>query len=136
MELTNYDPSMMYSLSQIDRSVDSDRHHQCTRQDCVAYQISEATYQTAHTEACGGLDCRWLGAQDLHKQPPFPSIFSKIGLPGKLRTMPMAIYQNGELKYVSVSLAYGISTRITEHWHLPLPVYVAVSHVWADGLGK
>lgn len=128
-ELMGNDPSMMYSISQVDRSVDSQLHRSCTGETCLAYHVSEDTYQTLHTEACGGADdCQWLGRNALHQERAFQSLKSKIPIPEKLQTMPMVTYKDGIITYVSTSLAAGVSTRVAEHWGLPFPDYVAIRY--------
>lgn len=96
---------------------DKMNHEKCTADKCVAYQIDPQEYQTIHREP--GCSCD-------HLQPPMDkvrSILSKGGFPVISLTSP--IKSPSELD---------LDIDVTEPSNETL--FVAISHVWSDGLGN
>lgn len=133
-EFVGYDPPLLFSIAQVDRFVDSQKHVACDCVQCDAYNVNEAAYETRHTDACNG-HCEWLGSDALHTDRSFSSV-RKSYFPEQLQTVPALTYQDGQIKYVNVNLAADLSVSLTEKWHLPKAGFVAISHVWSDGLGE
>ncbi|KAJ5374177.1 hypothetical protein N7517_006183 [Penicillium concentricum] len=105
-----------YYASQMERppsAVQRD-HGECTRKLCVARQINEATYRTAHTKA--ECDCRHLG-------PAMEEVVAIIASGG----VPLlSITPTKKEPYLKVEVER----------YFGLKRYVAFSHVWSDGLGN
>ncbi|KAF3019998.1 hypothetical protein E8E15_006964 [Penicillium rubens] len=105
-----------YYVSQMERppsAVQRD-HGECTGKLCVARQINETTYRTAHTKA--ECDCQHLG-------PAMDEVISIIASGG----VPLlSITPTKKDPYLKVEVErYSGSKR-----------YIAFSHVWSDGLGN
>jgi hypothetical protein len=103
-------------------------HSSCNAGKCDAYQVNLGTYQTQHHQDCCG--CDFLGFDGFNSQDPARSKLLKTfmgNLSGLLasRPTPMAVYHEGQLRLVPMP------TR-----QLFGQPFVAISHVWADGLGN
>ncbi|KAJ5959917.1 uncharacterized protein N7479_007067 [Penicillium vulpinum] len=105
-----------YYASQLERppsAVQRD-HGECTKKLCVARQINEATYRTAHTEV--ECECQHLGpAMD-----EVVSIIESGGVP------LLSITPTKKEPYLKIEVER----------YSGLKRYIAFSHVWSDGLGN
>lgn len=107
-------PSSFYYISSLRRYQIRKDHTQCTEQLCTANQIESSKYKTAHTEESCTCD---------HVSVPIKqlvSIIAKDGIP--IVTITQSQGDSGASLEVS---------RFRHGQH-----YVAVSHVWSDGLGN
>lgn len=85
----------------------------CTDFRCAAHQINENDYRTKHTESCES--CEDLIAD--------PNIMNQI-------------LESGSYPLLSASSIQGPAPTIELIPRQPGVVYVAISHVWSDGLGN
>ena len=88
-------------------------HANCTKYTCVAYQINLAWYKTQHVDDCHCNDLT-LSASDLDD-------ILRLGSIPLLR-----IFKDERLEDIKVEIVKS----------QPESRYVAISHVWADGLGN
>ena len=85
----------------------------CSNLRCNLYQLDQDSYKTRHTEDCEGCEDMYVEEDEL------------LGILGrKLIPIVVAIGDNKKPKIVKL-----------EPWSNKMP-YVAISHVWADGLGN
>ncbi|KAI5839389.1 hypothetical protein DFP73DRAFT_634592 [Morchella snyderi] len=92
-------------------------HQGCTVESCRSNFVSEATYQTSHTEACqaqGSSGC-------FHISVDIPKVCS--------------ILRRGGIPVVNI-IACGKDNEDIELAVVESSPYVAISHVWAQGLGN
>ncbi|KAF4543409.1 Het domain protein [Lasiodiplodia theobromae] len=87
---------------------DGKDHTGCTSTQCLASQIEKSTYQTAHTRA--GCNCHFSGFD--------PTDLGMILQDGKL---PLVAWDHGKPNLIAGQFD---------------AKYVAISHVWSDGLGN
>ena len=87
-------------------------HSVCTRYKCLAYQLKESSYRTAHTTACKG--CREMAIE--------PADLTAILESADENTNPRVRITISDRDEVAIS-------AVTEG------SYVAISHVWSDGMG-
>ena len=107
----------LYIASMLKRSLSSRRSHAtCSTQQCNANQVNESTYETKHTHDC-------------HDPSECPHIFADDQ---KVST----ILQGGNIPIIKIIS----SSTYTEGLELKVvpssSAYVAISHVWAHGLGN
>ena len=138
-DLVEGDKCVLFLCAQLDRRDDQTRHSSCNEKMCYAYQVDNATYKTRHVRP----DCRCEfigfgrsqtgGAQSAISKAVMKVTSQESRFPKKLNSAPMILYQNGELRIVE------ISPMVAEAGRLIKPFgnrYVAISHVWADGMGN
>ena len=91
-------------------------HRECTSRDCNAYQVDNSTYKTLHTQDCSGsLNCLSAFVDD-------QQVSSILEDGDEIPVVSLASY----------SMKDGICTlKVTKS-----SAYVAISHVWAHGLGN
>ncbi|KIV82623.1 hypothetical protein PV11_04721 [Exophiala sideris] len=111
MSLT-FDNSSLYFASQIERTTNEALHTKCTSKKCLAFELEGSVYQSAHVEGCDG--CRAITIDS-----------------AKLREI---LESNDHSAYPRVNII------ITDDDEINLSMadvgsYVAISHVWSDGLG-
>ena len=104
--------SMLYFISFFDQRIQERNHDQCTIQACTMDVINEDTYITKHVGTC---DCQHVGS----------------GAAGKIEE----ILENGEIPVLSVHSSSSGITLIAKSAG-DVDYYVAISHVWSDGLGN
>ncbi|KAL2830616.1 hypothetical protein BDW59DRAFT_158518 [Aspergillus cavernicola] len=108
--------SSAYYVSQLERPLSAVQrnHSECTRNLCMARQLNEETYRTAHTtEEC---DCQHYGPLI----DEVTSIIKSGGVP------LLSITPTKKEPYISIQVE-----KYTEGKR-----YIAFSHVWSDGLGN
>lgn len=109
----------VYYLALSKRYLDDKSHTGCNEVACVANMIDDVTYETAHWQpTCNG-DCQMMRAM--------------------LDTVSLSSLQQGQIPLLKLDDT--LTTQVSEN-ELRLTVrdnstkYVAVSHVWSDGLGN
>lgn len=106
-------PSAKYFISNLDRpGPEKDHRARCTRMRCVAYKTDDSNYRTEHVEE--GCDCKHVYANQ-------QQLYS--------------ILQSGTVPLISTALAFDDQLPIEIVPATAGIKYVAVSHVWSDGLG-
>lgn len=112
--LDQYSPATLYYASLLKRTTHMRVHDRCTSRKCYAFLVSETTYQTKHVEP--ECNCSFLG-------PDIASVVDII----KAGSVPMlTIDVNRKSNNLQVLVEkYEEGTE-----------YIALSHVWADGLGN
>jgi Heterokaryon incompatibility protein (HET) len=91
-------------------------HKKCTKEKCDAEQIDDVTYKTAHTTDCKDpTTCR------------FSSVYSEN---------VASILLNGEIPVVRIKVPENQPDADLELEVISEAPYVAISHVWAHGLGN
>ncbi|KAI9871761.1 MAG: hypothetical protein M1830_002482 [Pleopsidium flavum] len=112
--LYRFSPSAMYFVSNLDRpGPDKDHRDKCNRFQCVAYQIDNDAYSTEHVpKGCG---CKHIYAEQ-----------------GQL----YSILKSGVIPLISTSCAFEEDVPLEIIPAKPDTRYVAISHVWSDGLGN
>jgi hypothetical protein len=110
--------SEIYFISNLDRPGPEKDHRRCDKDKCWAYQLDPATYQTRHTKP----NC-----------PCVPVYASQKRLSQILRS------SQGCIPLITPYSTY-VDDEGTNNIHLvescPTEEYVAISHVWSDGLGN
>ena len=111
MSLT-FDNGSSYFASRVVRKSAAARHSQCTSSKCLAFQLEESSYQTAHSTACEGCNGLFINPAEL-----------------------LSILESSD-----ESLNPRVKIEITDRGEAKLSItdkgdYVAISHVWSDGLG-
>jgi hypothetical protein len=106
-----------YYLSTIDRHALQKNHERCnSHRGCLAHQIEYSTYKPRHTTNCQGLPgCKEVG-------PSTQDVVANIQAGG----IPVVVVKKP---------ADSASMRVEVHLAKEVP-YVAISHVWSDGLGN
>ena len=109
-------PSLYY-FTLLDLPRDPKTHALCSNKTCSILQIDELNYQTVHRYNCAKTDCKNLG--------PCVNRISYI-----LRT--------GNLPLIRIGIPRDFDDRLQLEVIESSPEikYVAISHVWADGLGN
>lgn len=107
-----FDNNSYFFASRVLRETTGAWHSHCTSNKCVAFHLEQSTYQTAHTRTCQGCSDITIESADLQR------ILEKDGSAANPR-VKIVITDRDE---VEVSL--------TDEGD-----YVAISHVWSDGLG-
>lgn len=109
-------------LSQFEKPIVTEDHGRCSARNCTLQQRDEESYYTQHNSTCGG--CVSLCVN----QPELTELLQG----GCLPVIP--VYNGAQKGY---NLTLDPATRQTNDSMTPLDIpYVAVSHVWADGLGN
>lgn len=101
-----------YFASFLKRSVSGTGHRTCTSVRCIANNIDESTYRIRHS--CLRRDCKFIGP-----------------LMQELSTL----IECGDIPIIAAELD-DASVRLSVAKYLPGLKYVAISHVWSDGLGN
>lgn len=107
-----FDNGSFYFASQIKRITNRASHAKCNSNKCLAFELRDPDYRPAHFEGCEG--CRAISIN-----------------PTELRQI---LESNEESAYPRVNITITDADEVT----LPLAdvgSYVAISHVWSDGLG-
>jgi Heterokaryon incompatibility protein (HET) len=102
-------------VSMLQRPLMKTDHDRCSKDICLAYAVDEASYETKHVSA----DCRCS-----HVGPDsraVAEIYERHGVPA-VKVPPV---HNGQP--LSIDVVDAVATRES---------YIAISHVWADGLGN
>jgi hypothetical protein len=126
-DLVEGDQCALLLCAQLDR-----RHNVCHRNcnagKCGAYQVDPTTYRTQHHQDCHG--CDFLGFDGFDSNDAASSKLVEMVMRDPCwlsasRPTPMATYSEGQLRLVPVSVRL-----------LRGDTFVAISHVWADGMGN
>lgn len=102
----------LYMMRMLDKSLPKRDHTKCTPSACNLYQINNGTYKEQHQH--DGCNCKQLVVPEealtptLFKEGKFPLLLLK----GDLHNLTYEIVESGDVPYI------------------------AISHVWADGLGN
>ncbi len=112
--------SCRYYLLGIDRKILAKNHDRCgIEMGCRAYHMDYGTYRTSHHRDCTGLDaCPELG-------PPVEDIVSAIQNGGSALADAEDVASDRRPRIIQAGGTGGGKIR-----------YVAISHVWSDGLGN
>lgn len=112
--LEQFSPATLYYASLLRRSNITKDHRNCTSRKCYAFLVDETTYQTRHVEL--ECKCSFLG----------PDIVSVVDIikAGKVPLLTIDVDRKSDNLQVLVE-SYEAGTE-----------YIALSHVWADGLGN
>ncbi|ERF75666.1 hypothetical protein EPUS_08620 [Endocarpon pusillum Z07020] len=109
-----YSPSSLYYISLMRRAGTTRDHSSCTKQKCLAFQVDPSRYRTKHLdEHCA---CSFLGPQIAE--------VVRIIMSGKIPLLSIIVDERADAVVVSVE-PYKAGVE-----------YIAISHVWADGLGN
>lgn len=114
-------------------------HTNCKSTFCHAYQINESTYTTSHCiPTC---TCDFIGLTVEEAAEVVKRLTRLSFMPKKFRSIPMAIWCDGKLSMSNVPLVSVEASRLASKTSRYLDMgistrCVAVSHVWADGLGN
>jgi hypothetical protein len=132
-DLVEGDQCVLYLCAHLDRREDRYLHSRCDQTRCEGYQIKDnAEYKTKHVKRL--CECGFVGFGSSKESFICKAVYQKSNLPRKLGSAPMITYKDGELQIVHVSLIGAEAGRLTK---IPYTQqYVAISHVWADGLGN
>lgn len=122
----------LLSCLQLDREQGGDTHIECTGNICKAYQVDESVYRAKHVSSeCA---CGYLNAGNVYDDP---TISSKSSLPRATWSMPTVTIKKGKVNVSPVIPAAADINRVVSTL-LPFEgtKFVAISHVWAQGLGN
>ncbi|KAK3374325.1 hypothetical protein B0T24DRAFT_704698 [Lasiosphaeria ovina] len=95
-------------------------HSSCSVQMCSAAQINASTYALTHVKDCAGCDTIGIDQEDVK------SILKSSASTDAFPVLRFELSENGDGKVVRIHV---------EMYNADKP-YVALSHVWADGLGN
>lgn len=110
---------LLYFYSKMKKPQGVANHQKCTTKVCLAHSMSLSQYRTRHCEACTDeIKCKDVS---IDHQPVVDILRSGA--------LPLLRITNKENEPSKVTV--GLSSSGTEPAH-----YVAISHVWADGLGN
>jgi hypothetical protein len=109
---TKFPGSGLYFFSNLDRPGARKDHRKCTESKCFTYQLNQERYRTRHVEH----DCNCLEVVDD-------------------RRLVHSILRGGSYPIISLT-AEGTSENLSIVEAVPNMKYVAISHVWSDGLGN
>jgi hypothetical protein len=120
--ITHCPPSVLLYLSAIDRRRKDKDHSKCSRsQGCLVNRLDVRTYVPSHAQDCHTRNCEFIEA-------PVRSI--------------RQVLEKGGIPLVKISPRPGsgeysieVSTFVLGDRH-HMPPYVAISHVWSDGMGN
>ena len=114
-------PSIRYYLSTIDRSSLNRSHRKCSGSKvCQALQMDYSTYKTQHTRHCSKSSCKEVGI----------SVEKAAALITNGQT-PLVVVRDtpsSEMRALPSLFEYGQESDSVQ--------YVAISHVWSDGMGN
>ncbi|KAK4185118.1 hypothetical protein QBC35DRAFT_465879 [Podospora australis] len=111
----------VYYLSLLDRKIPGRNHDNCDETRCVAGQIDNATYKLSHDPAMADIcECGEM-AVDI-------AAVNRVLEDAELSTFPVLRVSGWEDGYERVQMEVEACTEGVE--------YIAISHVWADGLGN
>lgn len=111
-----YSPTSLYYVSILQRSEQGRNHRRCTDFKCYAFQLEPSTYRTKHVDSANDCECTHVG-------PPMSEVIRTI--------------RDGKVPLLTSRLDRKTgSPRIDVVPYTPGVEYIAVSHVWADGLGN
>jgi len=112
--LYRFSPSAMYFVSNLNRpGPDKNHRDNCNRFQCVAYQINNDTYSTEHIKK--GCDCKHIYADQ-------NQLYSTL--------------KSGVIPLISTSCSFEEDVPLEIIPARSETKYVAISHVWSDGLGN
>ena len=140
-------PEMAF-ISQLDRHEAEGMHAACKANECVAYQVTDkSAYKTRHVK--DDCTCDFIGFNDGNLPTAHDDVEkTTIGLSKSLSRMisdtlpkewskrvPAITFKDGKVERVTVPLA---EANVSGWLGLPMTGWnlVAMSHVWADGLGN
>ncbi|KAK7923545.1 hypothetical protein PG985_007616 [Apiospora marii] len=120
--MNNCRPTVLFYLSTLDRRREEKDHSRCSvAEGCFANQLDEKTYKQVHSADCSGERCAMV----------------EVSL-----TKTSDVLENGGIPLVRVTETgddMGVSLQ-TDSFQIQdaaqRPSYVAISHVWSDGLGN
>lgn len=126
--ISRYSPSVLLYLSTLDRARDEKDHSRCRDDACVANQLNSEYYKTAHTTGCRG-----PGSCDMIYAP-----VEQICAILEAGDIPLVAYS--EDSHTSRGSLQVATFRLSNEQELPEAAdesqYVAISHVWSDGMGN
>lgn len=109
--VTSVDPEVIpYASQVVPFSRSPTEHASCSEQNCTTQNLDTAAYTTQHAPTCSDSSCSFL-------LPSFADVKNLLSL----EEIPVIVYDGG--------------TQLMVHSATAGP-YVAISHVWADGLGS
>lgn len=126
-DLVEGDHCALLLCAQLDRG-HSICHCKCTAGKCWAYQIDQNTYQTQHHRdycKCGFVGFDGFNSKDAAHSKLVQTVMCDPSWPWASPPIPMATYSEGQLRLVPVTPRF-----------LQCKTFVAISHVWADGMGN
>ncbi|KAL7914497.1 hypothetical protein GGI35DRAFT_434509 [Trichoderma velutinum] len=126
-DLVDSDHCALLLCAQLDRHHGYD-HSRCNAGSCEAYQVNPDTYQTRHYQV--DCDCDFVGFDGFESEDPARNKLLKTIIRDQSwlslsQPTPMATYHDRQLRLVPVSARQLLGGQ-----------FVAISHVWADGLGN
>lgn len=138
-DLVEADSCVVSYRVQLDRSGDKFDHSACTVSFCSANQVYEGTYKTKHVEA--GCTCDKVGLEREESKSLANRPLQAKYMPKKLGRVPMVVWRDGQLEHRTVPLIGVEAARLARKASKHLDISsgsrcIAISHVWADGLGK
>lgn len=111
---TTFSLQTLHFLAYLDKTDAEQSHHECDAQQCMLYQIDLGKYRTRHV----GKDCNCVELS-INSETLYKILRSKV--------LPLIrVRQSQTLGELSVDIVPS----------QPTSRYVALSHVWADGLGN
>lgn len=110
--------SVLFYISSFDRHILKKDHSACSSVLCVANQIDESIYQTKHVD--GSCNCEHISAEGTGHYP-ITAILKEGGIP--------------VISLAPPNKTSPIETVVVERAHHS-KTYVAISHVWSDGMGN
>ena len=112
--------SMSYYLSSLDRRPMGEDHDRCCGKYCVAFQINSNTYKGKHTTT--DCECDFMSLRDAFE-------FVKECLDED--SIPLIRFEDDDEE--TETATFGLA-----RWKIGYegPPYVAISHIWADGIGN
>ena len=133
-DMSEGDNCVLFLAAQLSRGDDGADHSRCDVALCRAYQVEESNYQTLHVR--NGCHCDFIGfgrSEGGYLSPISRAVTQPSPTRLNVPTSPMIKYENGGIQLVEMTLIGGDAKR----FGLPFgQAFVAISHVWAHGLGN
>lgn len=111
---SQYHSCVMQYLAELQWPVDDESHSGCSKHKCVAYQLDKAAYTFKKSETCIGYQC---------------------GFDGPNQDSVKDILRAGKVPVIQISSGSSSDVKM-EVFPADDREYVAISHVWSDGLGN
>ncbi|BCS23554.1 uncharacterized protein APUU_31779A [Aspergillus puulaauensis] len=127
--LAQFTPPSLYLLATHPKRPDGKDHSRCSRTRCFAYQLDESVYRTAHvTSNCA---CNYHAQE--HIGPRVEEILRSGGIPA---CVLLSVPGDTQTQGITTDRGESTSLRVKVVDTSSIPTYVAISHVWSDGMGN
>ena len=121
---------ILYMCSQLDHGFDASAHSRCSLSVCEAYQVDEEVYRTQHRPQTCDDDCTMMHSTQIVSrlyENPTTGFIANLMI-----EFPVIRMRDGNIVVLKYKTFAARSTALPNKRQ----PFVAISHVWADGLGN